>query len=173
MPRKNTPRRKLVVQFIEYMVSGGVYFWVGYGLLLYFNNYFHNDLHWSVQKSLWWATIISNVAGWTANYILQRFWVFNNKNLKDHKTEVTGRYIFITLVDFVLNYFILLGLNNVGIPPKYGQFISSGFFTVWNYLWYRFWVFPEKIKRKKTLVTPARVIAHRAHGHLAYHKVKS
>jgi putative flippase GtrA len=160
---KKSKNRKLIIQFIEYMVSGGVYFWVGYALLLYL----YNGLHWS----LWWSTILSNVVGWTTNFVLQRFWVFNNKNLAKHQTAVTGRYIFITLVDFVLNYFILLGLNSVGIPPKFGQFISSGFFTIWNYLWYRFWVFPVHMKKHKTVVTPARVVAHRAHGHVAYHKV--
>jgi putative flippase GtrA len=80
---------------------------------------------------------------------MQRYWVFNNKSLKGHQTEVTGRYIFITLVDFVLNYLIVASLKAVGISPYIGQFISSGFFTVWNYLWYRFWVFPEKLSRKR------------------------
>jgi putative flippase GtrA len=164
MVRSKKQNRKIAVQFIEYMVSGGVYFWVGYGLLLYF----YNVLHWS----LWWATIISNVAGWSVNFILQRYWAFNNKSLKTHQTEVTSKYIFITLVDFVLNYYILFGLNKVGIVPAIGQFISSAFFTVWNYLWYRFWVFPEKIAAKKKVITTARFAAHRAYGHSAYIRSK-
>jgi putative flippase GtrA len=155
-------RRKTLIQFIEYMISGGAYFWSGYALFAYL----WSGLHWS----LWWATITSNVFGWSVNYVLQRYWVFNNKALKGHQTQVTSRYITITLVDFVLNYFILYGLRQIGITPYIGQFISSGFFTVWNYLWYRYWVFPEKIKRQKTIITPARVVAHRAHGHSAYRK---
>jgi len=154
-------QRKLIIQFIEYMVSGGVYFWVGYALL----DYLYYIQHWS----LWWSTIISNVVGWTVNFLLQRFWVFNNKALKGNQTEVTKRYIIITLVDFVLNYFILLGLRSVGITPAIGQFISSAFFTVWNYLWYRFWVFPEHMGKRRARVGVARVVAHRAHGHSAYH----
>jgi putative flippase GtrA len=155
--------RKLIIQFVEYMISGGVYFWVGYVLL----DYLYYLSHWS----LWWSTIVSNVIGWTANYILQRFWVFNNKTLKAHKTQVTNRYIIITLLDFILNYFILFGLKAVGITPAIGQFISSGFFTVWNYLWYKFWVFPERFVKKRTKIIPARVIAHRAHGHSAYSQI--
>ncbi len=156
--RKN--QRKLIVQFVEYMVSGGVYFWVGYTIL----DYLYYAAHWS----LWWSTIVSNVIGWSVNFILQRFWVFNNRTLKEHQTQVTGRYIFITLVDFILNYFILYGLKLAGITPAIGQFISSAFFTVWNYLWYRFWVFPQKFTGRKTKTTLARVAAHRAHGHSAY-----
>lgn len=166
----NKKNRKVTIQFTEYLISGGAYFWVGYGILLFLDSYFQTNLHWSRDVSLWWATIISNVIGWTVNYILQRFWVFNNKALKNHQTQVTGRYIFITLVDFVMNYFILLGLDNIGIAPKFGQFISSGFFTAWNWFWYKYWVFPEKFARKKAAVTAARMVAHRAHGHSAYHK---
>src|SRR4051794_18870549 len=105
MPKKSKNQRKVIIQFVEYMVSGGVYFWVGYGLLLYL----YHGLHWS----LWWSTILSNIVGWTTNFVLQRFWVFSNKGLDKHKTQVTGRYIFITLVDFVLNYFILKALISV------------------------------------------------------------
>jgi putative flippase GtrA len=164
MAKKSKQNRKLLIQFVEYMVSGGVYFWVGYGILLYL----YNILGWS----LWWATIVSNVVGWSVNFMLQRYWAFNNKSLKKHQTEVTSKYIFITLVDFVLNYFILFGLNKVGIVPAIGQFISSAFFTVWNYLWYRFWVFPEKIAKKKKILSPARTAMHRAHGHSAYVRMK-
>jgi putative flippase GtrA len=162
MKKLSKNRRKLLIQFIEYIISGGAYFWVGYALL----DYLYYIQHWN----LWWSTIASNVVGWTINFILQRFWVFNNQALKSHQTEVTKRYIFITLVDFVLNYFILLGLRGVGITPAIGQFISSAFFTAWNYFWYRFWVFPEHMAKYKIKITPARVVAHRAHGHSAYHK---
>lgn len=162
MVKKSKQRRKVVVQFVEYMVSGGVYFWVGYAIL----DYLYYVLHWN----LWWATIVSNVIGWAVNFILQRFWVFNNKSLKSHQTQVTSRYIIITLVDFILNYFILYGLRQIGITPAIGQFISSAFFTGWNWFWYKLWVFPETFKKRKTIVTPARVVAHRAHGHSAYHR---
>jgi|SRR5579862_357743 len=162
MAKKSKARRKIIIQFIEYMVSGGVYFWVGYGLL----DYLYYAAHWS----LWWSTILSNVAGWSVNFVLQRFWVFNNKTLKSHQTQVTTRYIIITLADFVLNYFILYALKGIGITPAIGQFISSAFFTVWNWFWYKLWVFPEHMKKRRTIITPARVVAHRAHGHLAYHK---
>lgn len=171
MAKKSKTHRKVIVQFVEYMISGGVYFWVGYiAFALFYGVHSDSFTFEGLGWSLWWSTITSNVIGWTANFLLQRFWVFNNKSLKKHQTQVTGRYIFITLVDFGLNYLILYGLRLVGITPYIGQFISSGFFTVWNWFWYKYWVFPETFKRRKTVVTPARVAAHRAHGHVAYHK---
>lgn len=157
-------QHKLIVQFIEYMISGGVYFWVGYVLL----DVFYYAWNWN----LWWSTIVSNVIGWGVNYVLQRFWVFKNTELKEHQTQVTGRYIAITLVDFLLNYLILDGLKAIDITPAIGQFISAGFFTIWNYLWYRFWVFPQKGDHLKLKMSFTRIFAHRAHGHSAYHKGK-
>ncbi len=171
---KKSKNRKLAVQFAEYMVSGGVYFWVGYICFALFYGVHTKTINFDgLGWSLWWATITSNVIGWSVNYILQRFWVFNNKSLKNRQTQVTGRYIFITLVDFGLNYLILFGLRSVGITPYIGQFISSGFFTIWNWFWYKYWVFPEKFVKKRSVVTPARIVAHRAHGHSAYHKAKA
>jgi putative flippase GtrA len=87
--------------------------------------------------------------GWVVNYILQLFWVFKNPKMAKHREEVTFRYAVITLVDFVLDYYIVRGLQIIGITPYLGQFASAGFFTVWNYLWYRSWVFTSRLHRRK------------------------
>jgi putative flippase GtrA len=133
-------KKRLIIQFVEFMITGGAYFWTGY--LVFFVA--DKGLH----LNLFWAKLISNLAGWTINYILQRYWVFRNPHLKGHMADTSGRYIFITLVNFGLDYLIVAGLKSVGITPYIGQFISAGFFTGWNYVWYRFWVFPERYKIK-------------------------
>lgn len=158
---KFTRKHRLLIQFVEYMISGGAYFWVGYGLFAFL----WSGLHWS----LWWAKLAANITGWAVNFTMQRYWVFNNKSLKKHQTSITSRYIFITLVDFLMDYGIVAGLKSVGITPYIGQFASSGFFTIWNYFWYRFWVFPAQFAKNKSKVSVARVVAHRAHGHAGYH----
>ncbi|HZP55145.1 MAG TPA: GtrA family protein [Candidatus Saccharimonadales bacterium] len=137
MAKTKSKKRRLVIQAIEYLVSGGAYFIVGYLLL----DYFYYVLHWS----LWWSTITSNIVGWSVNFTLQRYWAFRNPHLKENLAQVTTRYMVVTIVDFLMNYYILLVLKNAGITPAIGQFISSAFFTVWNYIWYRWWVFPERI----------------------------
>lgn len=157
--------KREVRRITEYMISGGAYFWTGYVTFFVIDKLLHG--------SFFWAKSVSTLVGWAVNYLLQRYWVFRNPELKKHQTEVTGRYVFITLVDFVMDFFIVWGLKEIGITPYIGQFIASGFFTVWNYLWYRYWVFPDKFAKKDTHVTVPRVIAHRAHGPLAYKKVKN
>src|SRR4030095_16522446 len=161
--RARSKQKKEVRRITEYMISGGAYFWSGY--LMFF------VLDQLVGLNLWWAKLLANVTGWIVEYMLQRYWFFNNHALKKHQTEVTGRYVVITLVDWLLDYVIVAGLKSVGISPYIGQFVSCGFFTIWNYLWYKFWVFPEKFKRK-TKVTVPRVVAHRAHGHSGYQRIR-
>jgi putative flippase GtrA len=147
----------------EYLISGGAYFWTGYLVFFLIDK--------GLGAAFFWAKSISTLAGWTVNYVLQRYWVFRNPELAKHQTEVTGRYTFITLTNFVLDYLIVFGLKSIGITPYIGQFISAGFFTVWNYLWYKFWVFPDKFsgKAKKVKYGPVRV-AHQPHGHAAYRR---
>lgn len=154
---------KEIKRFTEYMISGGAYFWSGYLTFFLVDKVLHG--------SFFWAKSTATLLGWLVNYLLQRYWVFRNPELKKHQTEVTGRYIVITLVDFVLDYLIVYALKQFGITPYIGQFVSSGFFTIWNYAWYRLWVFPEKFtKQKPVVITVPRTVAHRPHGHLAYHR---
>jgi putative flippase GtrA len=168
MKKSKKNQKSEVSRIVEYMISGGAYFWSGY--LVFF------AIDKGLGLSFFWAKSVSTLTGWLVNYGLQRYWVFRNPQLAKHKTEVTARYIFITLVDFVLDYFIVYWLKMLGITPYIGQFASAGFFTVWNYLWYRFWVFPDKFDKatyKRTKQTVPRVIAHRAHGHSAYRVSKN
>jgi putative flippase GtrA len=131
-------RRKFeLVRIVEYMVSGGAYFWSGYLAFLFIDK--------GLGLTFFWAKSLSTLVGWTVNYLLQRYWVFRNPKLAKHQPEVTGRFIIITLVDFVLDYLIVYALKIHGVTPYIGQFASAGFFTVWNYFWYKAWVFSTHV----------------------------
>jgi len=156
-------QKQEVKRIAEYMISGGAYFWSGYAMFFMLDQV--------AELNLWWAKLGANVTGWLVNYTLQRYWVFNNPKLAKHQTEVTGRYTVITLVDFLIDYVIVAALNSVGVTPYIGQFVSAGFFTVWNYLWYKYWVFPDKFPQKAAVNIP-RVVAHRAHGPAGYQKIR-
>lgn len=153
---------KELKRFAEYMISGGAYFWSGYLTFFLIDK--------GLGLAFFWAKSVSTLVGWSVNYILQRYWVFRNPELAKHQTQVTGRYTVITLVNFVLDFMIVYGLKLAGISPYIGQFVSAAFFTVWSYLWYKYWVFPDKFKKKskKPRHGLARIFAHYAHGHAAY-----
>lgn len=130
--------RHNIVQFLEYLVGGSVYFWSGY--LVFALCY--TGFAWS-----WFpAKILADIVGWTLNYLIQRYWAFNSKSLRHHEGRTAGRYIAISVMNLGLDYLIIWWLNSLGVSPYIGFFISAGFFTVWNYFWYRFWVFFGKPK---------------------------
>jgi putative flippase GtrA len=128
--------RHNIVQFLEYLVGGTVYFWSGYGVFALCYSGFGWD--WLPAKML------ADLIGWTLNYVIQRYWAFNTPGLKRKEGAVAGKYLLLTATNFILDYLIIWGLKSVGVSPYVGFFISAGFFTVWNYFWYRFWVFLSK-----------------------------
>lgn len=162
MKKFKKSQKREVRRITEYMISGGAYFWSGYATFFVLDSILH--------ASFFWAKSVATLLGWLVNYALQRYWVFRNPKLQKHQAEVTSRYVAITLVNFVLDYLIVYGLKVVGISPYIGQFVSSAFFTVWNYVWYKYWVFPEKFDQFKPRVGVARVVAHHAVGPAGYQK---
>jgi putative flippase GtrA len=132
--KKNSKTKKLLIQFAEYMFTGGVWFWSGYVIIVTLDDYI----------GLFWANLLGNAVGITLNYLLSRYWVFKTKK-KSKSNEKAVRYIVYTALNaFLLNFLILYGLEEgFGLDPAIGQFIASGFFTVWNFVWYKLWVFKD------------------------------
>lgn len=136
---KKHSRKKIkseLTRIVEYLVTGGAWFWSGYAVFAICDKW--------LMLSLWWSKLIANVVGLTINFALQRYWVFSGRSKKEDFSKVSGKYIALTGVNFVIDYYIVFGLTKINITPYIGQFVSAGFFTFWNYLWYKFWVFAGK-----------------------------
>lgn len=141
--KKRLPKVKsLGRQIVEYMVAGGAFFWSGYIAFAIFDSI----LGWP----LFIAKQLANIIGLTINYILEDQWVFKKKKARvPYDQRRTFRYIVITIVNFGIDYLIVAELQREGITPYLGQFASAGFFTVWNFLWYKYWVFAHTPSKKK------------------------
>lgn len=137
-------QKREIRRFGEYMISGGAQFWSGYIAFALFDAVF--------GISFWWAKSLAYFLGVTVNYLLERFWVFRVKNITRKQIETTaGKFYFLMFVNFLIDLGIVGGLREIGITPYIGQFISSAFFTVWNWLLFTLWVFAKKrgpIKQK-------------------------
>ena len=134
--------KSLKRQFLEYMVAGGAFFWSGYLAFAIFDGL----LHWP----LFIAKQLANLIGLTVNYVLEDQWVFKKGKARiQYDRRRTTRYIIITIVNFGIDYLIVAGLKDIGISPYLGQFASAGFFTIWNFMWYKYWVFAHTPTRKK------------------------
>ncbi len=138
--QKSKKHKAEIKRIIYYSITGGAWFWSGYAMFAFCDKVLGLDL--------WWAKLIANIFGISVNFILERIWVFADTRTHKRLTVVTERYIIITLINFLIDYLIVLGLKNIGITPYIGQFISAGFFYVWNYVWYKFWVFAATRKQK-------------------------
>jgi putative flippase GtrA len=121
-------------QFLKFWAGGSLYFWSGYAVFAVCYSVF--GWNWLPAK------IAADAIGWSLNYIAQRYWAFSGQH---HLREIEhiGRYLFIETIGFILDYLIIAGLNAIGITPYIGFFISAGFFTVWSWFWYKYWVFPD------------------------------
>lgn len=130
--------RHEAIRFGKYFAGGSAYFWIGYGVFAIG----YSGLHWGWLP----AKVLADAVGWTSNYLVQRFWAFSDRV---HLSEMrhAGRYLGVEGAGFVLDYLIIAGLKAVGVSPYIGFFLSAGFFTVWSYLWYKYWVFPEQKKQ--------------------------
>ena len=129
------PRPRTAVQFGKYLAGGSIYFWSGYAIFA---------LGYSVLH-LWWllAKLAADAVGWTLNYLAQRYWAFASDHPRLSEMQHVARYLAIETIGFILDYLIIAGLKYIGITPYIGFFVSAAFFTVWSYLWYKYWVFPE------------------------------
>ena len=140
MKKKITKKqRKELTRFAEYMVGGGVWFWSGYVLIVLLDNHI----------GLFWANLIGNGVGLSLNFLIERYWAFKTSRPANIGVATWRYAIYTALNAFGLNYLILLGLRSMGIDPAIGQFIASAFFTVWNYFWYKTWVFKGQDKHKR------------------------
>ena len=128
--------KKLLVQFAEYMVGGASYFWSGYAIFAIC----YSGFGWNWLP----AKMAADAVGWTLNYLIQRYWAFASPALAKKEEQTVGKYGAITAANFALDYVIIWALQHNGVSPYIGFFISAGFFTIWNYIWYKFWVFHTK-----------------------------
>lgn len=131
--------KKELVRFSEYMVGGGAQFWSGYAAFA--------ALDQLLGVSFWPARVLSYSFGVSVNFALQRFWVFKQRRLSARQLETTaGRFYLLMLVNFTLDMAIVGGLRELGLTPYLGQFVAAGFFTIWNYMLFKAWVFARKRK---------------------------
>ncbi|HUD10533.1 MAG TPA: GtrA family protein [Candidatus Saccharimonadales bacterium] len=133
---RSEKRQKQATQFAKYLVGGSLYFWVGYAIFAIC----YSGFHWNWLPS----KIVADIIGWSLNYLVQRLWAFSDQV---HLSEIkhAKRYVFIESIGFIMDYAIIGGLKAIGITPYIGFFISGIFFTFWSFLWYKYWVFPEKL----------------------------
>lgn len=148
MKQMNRKNKQNIKQIIQYSITGGAWFWSGYAMFAFCYSF--------LGLGIVPSKIISYVFGLSVNFLLERFWVFDSRDARKNLDKVSARYVLLSVVNLGIDTCIVWGLSKVGVSPYIGQFVSAGFFTVWNYIWYKLWVFARKTTpRPRRAASPA------------------
>lgn len=119
-----------------YFNFGGIAFFVsGYAVFALLYGVF--NVHWLIAKG------IADLIGWTLNYLIQRYLAFRKESKDIPQKKLLKKYIGFSLLNVLIDYALVGGLKLLGVSPFLGLWISSLFFTVWKYIWYKLWVFKK------------------------------
>lgn len=144
MAKNKTQNKKhqTLFEFIRYNLAGGIQFGWQY-LLFYLLGPGASDL-----------TLIETAFTIGSSYViyftLTKQWVFADNGKRKTSAELI-RFSALMLTNILMNIFVLNWLNTLGILPYISQLVISLLLTGWNYVWLKFWVFPQvnKIQKRK------------------------
>jgi len=127
---------KLAIEFIKLQLAGNILFWgtyAGYFVL-------HTLFGWAEVSALASASLFAHLLFFIAN----KEWVFDDKTGKRKTSSELVRFVLFMGMNYFINLGIIAGLREYfNVDPYIGQFIAALFFTVWNFVGLRFWVFQE------------------------------
>lgn len=132
-------RKKIIryaIDFVKLQLTGNILFWGTYG------GYFvlHEMMGVSETPALATASIFAHVLF----FVVNKEWVFDDKTGKRKTSQEITRFVLFMGLNYFINLGIITGLSHFfGITPYIGQFIAGFFFTAWNFIGLRFWVFQE------------------------------
>lgn len=138
MPTKKQKKKlwKLAIEFIKLQLSANILFWGTLGGLFVL----YELLEWPQFIALATASIIAHIVF----FIVNKEWVFDDKTGKRKTSGEVVRFIVFMGINYFINLGIVTGLSHFfDISPYIGQVIAAIFFTAWNFIGLKYWVFQE------------------------------
>lgn len=137
------PTKYQAVQFFYFNLGGVSFFALGYLVFTLLYGVF--DVPW------WLSKIIADIVGAISNFIIQRYIAFRLESQHINSRRLFSRFGIISASNIVIDYTIVAFLNGLGVSPYIGLIASATFFTVWKYVWYKWWVFnpPQPVRKLK------------------------
>jgi putative flippase GtrA len=120
-----TKNSNVAVQFVRYIVVGGIAFLFDFSFLYVFTNRAH--IHYLISAAL------SFLIGLCVNYLLSIFWVFDKRRLENRMAEFSI-FALIGLVGLGFNEGLMWFFTGVvGLYFMYSKLISTFFVLLWNF----------------------------------------
>lgn len=124
---------KTPLQFVYFNLGGAVFFVSGYLIFAVLYGVLH--WHWLIAKA------VADLIGWSLNYLIQHYLAFSGSAHAQGHKKVLKKFVPFSLLNISLDYAIVGGLKAVGVTPFVGLWVSSVFFTLWKWFWYKYWIF--------------------------------
>ena len=137
---KKNQAHKNLFEFIRYNLAGGLQF--GWQYLWFF------VLGPGAASLSLGETAFTIGTSYILYFILGKQWVFAGNGKRKTSGELI-RFSVLMATNLGINIFVLNWLNSLGFLPYISQLVISLFLTGWNYVWLKFWVFPQPKKASK------------------------
>jgi len=134
-------------EFVKLQLSGNILFWGGMGGTALFREVFNfSDL---------WSLAIGNVLAYVAFFLVDKHWVFSDKTGQRKTTSEILRFVIFMSASYFINLVLVDSASRMSAIATVSQlmggvvdklywaqfFVSTFFFTFWNWLGLRYWVF--------------------------------
>lgn len=132
---KKTIECKIPVEFLRYVVVGGIAFGVDYSILVYLN--LQMGLNYMI------AAGIGFIGGLAVNYVLSVKWVFKYRSICSRNKEF-ALFSIIGIVGLLLNEIIILMFTGFhGVAIQISKIIATAVVFIWNYSARKILIFRE------------------------------
>ena len=118
---------------MKFLLVGGLSFAIDFGLLVL--------LHEAFGVLLWIATPIAFITSLIFNFAAQRTFTFAATNKVG---AGAGKYAALVIFNVFASALIVTGFESLGLGYAAGKITATVLMTAWNFLLYKYWVFPNK-----------------------------
>lgn len=118
---------------LRFLLVGGLSFALDFGLLVL--------LHEVFGVVLWLATPIAFITSLLFNFAAQRTFTFAATN---NVGTGAGKYAVLVVFNVFASALIVTGFESLGLGYAAGKVTATVLMTAWNFVLYKYWVFPNK-----------------------------
>ena len=122
-----------IERFIKFSIVGGIGAIIDFSVLILFVEVF------SFQILI--ANTISFLIALVNNFLLNKYWTWNNKNSRYIKQFI--KYIFISVIGFILNTILMWLLMQLGLWYIGIKIVIITIVSLWNFFVNNFWTFKK------------------------------
>ena len=122
-------------EFVKLQLSGNILFWGGLGGTAFFKEF--------IGLPSVWALALGNIIAYVVFFLVDKHWVFSDKTGKRKASDEIFRFIIFMSAGYFINIFLVETVSQISSIGIYWSqfFVSTFFFTFFNWLGLRYWVF--------------------------------